>query len=176
MILNNYLKLKACVSQNMAPNTTPTTFPINMVDINGVNNRGCYGFSSPNDFFNTDNWALMKGLKLRLGTGTTEPTLNDNALVDDVTGSFTNIQTTVNTGCEDNKIKTVITMSATSNSANEITIREVGVTKSVCYNYASGTSWPFQFVDVMMVRELLEEPIVVPARASFSITFAWEEA
>lgn len=169
MITNNYYKLKAVVSANAIPPSTSQTFPANLTDISGSTGIGVYGDANPaHATFNTENWALRRRLSMRVGNGNTEPTLGDYCLDSDCTSWLTNTQITVNTGYEDNVIKTVITMSAINTGVNELVIREVGVFKGVYdLNVASH--------DILLVRELLEQPLTVPSGESFSLTFAWEE-
>lgn len=168
MITNNYYKLKAVVSANVIPPSTSQTFPANLTDISGNINLGVYGDANPGHAtFSTENWALRTRLSMRVGNGNTEPTFDDYCLDSDCNSWLSNIQTTVNTGYEGNVIKTVITMSAI-NGVNELVIKEVGVFKGV---YESG----LVNHDILLVRELLEQPLTVPPGGSFSLTFAWEE-
>ena len=169
MIVNNYYKLKSVVCANIIPPTTPQTLPANLKDIDGNTGIGVYGDANQaSATFNTENWALRKRLSMRVGNGNTEPTLGDYRLDSDCNSWLTNIQTTVNTGYEDNVIKTVITMSAINTGVNELVIKEVGVFKGI---YESG----LVNHDVLLVRELLEDPLTVPSGGAFSLTFAWEE-
>ena len=168
MIVNNYYKLKAVVCANIIPTTTKT-FPANLTDISGKTDLGVYGDANIADaMFSTENWALRMRLSMRVGNGNTEPTLGDYCLDSDCTSWLTNIQTTVNTGYEGNVIKTVITMSAINTGVNELVIKEVGVFKGL---YESGRVNH----DVLLVRELLDDPLTVPSGDAFSLTFAWEE-
>lgn len=169
MIVNNYYKLKSVVCANIIPPTTSQTFPANLTDINGATGIGVYGDANTGHAtFSTENWALRMRLSMRVGNGNTEPTLGDYCLDSDCNSWLTNIQTTVNTGYEDNVIKTVITMSAINTGVNELVIKEVGVFKGV---YESG----LVNHDVLLVRELLDDPLTVPSGGAFSLTFAWEE-
>lgn len=173
MILNNYLRLKAYTSGNTMSVSGDVSVPIGMVNMGGSSTNCGSCAQNGNGRFNTDNWELRGRLSLVVGQGSTEPTVNDTHLASSAMDSISNIVYSVNTGCEDNKLKTVITMSGFNSSPSQFTIREVGVVKSIAHAF-SGSAW--QMRDVLMVRELLEEPIVVPVNEGFSLTFAWEEA
>jgi hypothetical protein len=116
--------------------------------------------------------ANMKGdISCRLGTGTTDPTINDFSLVTDVTTCFTGITVQHSTVVTDNGAKVVYVISGTNNISEDITIREVGITKGVKYGSSSS---PSTFT-ILLTRDVLASPITVPAGQGFAFTYEWVE-
>lgn len=170
MILSNYAILKSYTSRKPLDSTYNIQEDIGLKDITG-STAECYGFASSSRF-NCDNWSLKTSLSMRVGVGDTEPEFTDYALGSDITSSIANTVITTTTTADGPKVKTVITMSGRNSSSSAITITEVGITKNIVVAYLN--YWAKK--EVLMVKELLEEPIEVPGNGSFSLTFSWEEA
>lgn len=95
-------------------------------------------------------------LRLALGTGTTDVDPDDYCLDNDVTNSFSGVTTSLTTTYEQGKLKVIFAFNGTNASGNELTITEVGaILKNSDDNYNA--------VDYLVARQLLDEPIVVPA-------------
>ena len=113
-------------------------------------------------------YALRNNLRVRLGTGSTEPTSSDYALENDVTASIgsLNVTTSVN---GDNGLVTNIVISGVNTTDSEIVIMELGIYINSAF-VASGTLY-----DVLLVRELFQQPLAVPAGKGFTLVVKWVE-
>lgn len=170
MILNNYYLLRAAIDNTRMPTPSEQEFamPTGMTAIDGT--TGLTLYTATNDMrFNTDNWALRTFLSMRVGIGTTEPVGTDYRLQSDMESYIVDRVVNVNVAESDGKLVTTITMTARSTA--HIIITEVGVTKGIVYTY--GYTYPKK--EVLLIRELLENPIDVPANQGFSLSFVWEE-
>lgn len=173
MILNNFWTLKGYVDANSCPCVGSSTVNLGL-------KRKSDGVSMPfaNDLtlniagLLSTNYTIRKGLKVFVGSGTTEPTTNDYALENDVTNSFSNVVTTCNTSTEESKITTVVTISGTNTTENAITIAEIGVGKDIAYDW-NGANLRTQ--EVLFIRHVLDTPKVVESGEGFMQTFAWDE-
>jgi len=111
---------------------------------------------------------IKSGLGILIGTGITDPLINDYALNSDVTSSFINRNISGVTGADGASVKTVLTFTGTNNTGSSITITEYGITKAV--NSSNNSTTP-----VLIMHELFDEPIVVPAGSSITIPIEWTE-
>lgn len=114
---------------------------------------------------------------LVVGTGSTEPTYEDYKLENISTtfthAAWTNIEQTYD---EESKSFTMtITEDLKNISANEIIIREFGVTYP-CVGYMSNStssSYNTNSECLLIYRDLLPEPVTVPAGGYLSLTLTW---
>lgn len=164
MILNNYWNLFAYTSTHWMSNGGDVPIPI--VPINNAN-HSVYSYYSDED----SPWKLRYPLSARVGTGTTAPTLSDYCLDNDVTSSISSYTVNSNTAYSNNQLLTTITISGQNNTANPITITEIGITKYIRFNDGSH----YYENQVLLVRELLDEPVEVPSGEGFTINFEWAE-
>ena len=112
---------------------------------------------------------IRSGLNVVVGTGIANPDISDYALGSDVTSSFSNTTISSNTGVDGASVKTVITLTGVNATDSPITITEYGITKAI--NSANSSTTP-----VLIIHELLPEPLVVPAGSSFSLPIEWAES
>lgn len=172
MILNNYWSFAAYVgTHNMtwmkytdsvsgAKNTSGDTVTM----IAGPNqNSGEWVEKASEDY------ALRKNLGAIVGAGTTEPTADDYALANDITNSISNFSCSVSTANDGGKLSTVVTITGVNNTANSITISEIGIYK----NYYADSG--FNFERCLFIRHILDTPKTVASGSGFSLTFEWTE-
>lgn len=112
---------------------------------------------------------MRSALGVVVGTGSTEPSIDDHALGSDVTSSFINLVCSYTTGADNASVKTVITLSGTNNTGSPITITEYGITKGV----PSGNTVT---TPVLFIHELLPEPVVVKPGHQFTLPIEWVES
>ena len=107
-------------------------------------------------------------LSIGLSTDNTEPSPNEYYLAGDIT-SWYNITQNFTTSYEEGKEITIAEFTAinTDTSVLSRTINSIAIFKNVVIN-TGGTA------KVLIVRELLEEPIVVPMQGTFQRVFKWE--
>ena len=112
---------------------------------------------------------MRSALGMLVGTGSTEPSIDDHALGSDVTSSFANLTCSYTTGADNASVKTVITLSGTNNTGSPITITEYGITKGI----PSGNN---ATTPVLFIHELLPEPVVVKPGCQFTLPIEWVES
>lgn len=112
---------------------------------------------------------VRSALNIVVGTGTTDPSMDDYALGADVTNSFINRTCSYITGPNNATVKTVITSSGTNNTGSPITITEYGITKGVPTGNQVTTP-------VLFFHELLPDPIVVQPGCQFILPIEWVSA
>ena len=109
-----------------------------------------------------------------VGTGTTDPTVDDYALEVDVTSSFSTTTTSVNfTVDEDGHFVVTMTWAGTNTSGQDITITEIGARKPLYKNASSSVaagSVTTTASQCLMIRHILQTPVTVEAGSGTSIT------
>lgn len=174
MVLDNYWQIKYASSQyNMWQEGGYTYYvdtsikTLTGVDISRVQ---CSFSGTMNYIYNAlKMYALRSNLMVRLGTGSTEPTSSDYALENDITSSIGSLHVTTGVGAE-NGLVTNIVVSGINTTDSEIVITELGIYINSAF-VSQGTAY-----DVLLVRELLEQPLAVPAGKGFTLVFRWVEA
>lgn len=112
---------------------------------------------------------------VRVGDGNTPVDIRDYKLDNDRTSSFTNTTLTQNIQSVNGHLQLIVTWSGTNSSNESITIREIGLLKSVYlvtsewYNYSSIITSPNPFT-AMTVRHILDEPVEIASGDSGSVT------
>lgn len=178
MILNNYYNLKSFISNHSITGGSYKYMNIGLKDMNG-NFVEHFVYDSYTTMGQqeavrdcTINYNLMGMLKVLVGTGTTEPSMTDYSLASDITSTLVNNATNVACCATDSSMNTVIVSSFRNSSGSSITIREVGIMKTVRdfpgYGQAINK-------DVLLVRFLLDTPKVVKANESFTMQYIWAE-
>lgn len=172
MILNNYYLLRAITDNVRIPmgNESEKTLANGMTFIDGTTDT--IYVTTQTSRYSTVNWALRVNLTMRVGTGTTDPVGTDYSLENDVTDYVADKVVTLNVAEVSNRLVTTMTISGRSTYSDNIVISEVGVTKNIITKYINY----FPTKEVLLVRELLEDPITIAPGQGFSITFVWEEA
>ena len=174
MVLDNYWQIKYASSQYSMwqPGGTGYFVDTSIKTLTGVDiTRVQCSFSGyMNNIYNAlKMYALRSNLMVRLGTGSTEPTSSDYALENDITSGIGSLRVTTGVG-GDNGLVTNIVISGINTTESEIVIKELGIYINSAFTM-DGTSY-----DVLLVRELLDEPLSVPAGKGFTLTFRWVEA
>ena len=145
----------------------------------GVN--GGYAMFSYTEWGNSVNRITLfkKSLSVRVGTGATDVDEEDYQLEADVTSSFTQVALSVqpSVSADGHQIIT-ITWTGMNNSANDITIKEIGLVKSFPMFVSSsiGTSQLGAIVseNILIARYILEEPVTINAGDSGTISIKIE--
>lgn len=174
MVLDNYWQIKYASSQYYLWHDSGASSEVSVAikDCNGtLINKILVSGSG-----NVSNWrtlfpmyALRYNLKALIGDGDVEPTSSDYALSSDITSSTGGLTVTTGTGA-DNGLVTNVVISGINTSNSEIIIKELGIYISSGFTF-NGTTY-----DVLLVRELLEQPLAVPAGKGFTLTFEWVES
>lgn len=168
MVLNNYWKAIQSLGRIYG---SSGNFSSGMVNISGdsVPNLLTYvGGSSSAGL-----WQIRTNkMGVLVGSGTTEPTAEDYRLENDVTSSFSNVSVSDSLNATENGLSQVFTVGGDNLSGDEITITEVGITKTYSgQNEVSDSSTQV----VLFARIVLDTPVVVPNNGSFQIPIQWLE-
>ena len=174
MVLDNYWKLKATASQNhlWVDGGVQLWYDTSIYDMDGVRIvriQTSYGGTSSNAY---DAWKLLclrSNLNFKVGSGAVAPTSSDYALTADITSNFGALNMISNTYA-DNGLATDINISGINATNSTQTINEIGLYISTAIQQSTGIR------KILLVHELLDQPINVPASKGFSITFRWVEA
>lgn len=102
---------------------------------------------------------------LVFGTGTTSPQYSDYSLEADCTSSFSVIGN-ITSNIEDAKINFTFNWQLTNNTNSDISITEIGVKKKV--SPSNGTT-----KNVLLLRQLLDEPFTIAAGATKVFNYTW---
>lgn len=170
MVLNNFKTWRSyTMSHNLLLGNTGTNFVnIGLVDVSG--NPG-WKFACTTYVGGTNaNWTFNSPSSY-IGSGTTEPTEMDYALETNETSKFSNIQRTTNISADGGSWLLVHTISGVNVSQSDVTISEIGLTIKLIV----GNDVITQSVEFMLVRALLDQPLIVPAGKGFILTFQWVE-
>lgn len=167
MVLNNYWKAVRSLGLMTGSNGT---FDSGMINVSGTAIPNLLTYISGTS--SAGLWQIRtKGMSARVGKGNAAVTVNDYSLDDDCTSSFDNYSVTQNLGI-DNALTDVFTISGDNGTGSEITLTEVGITKTYSgQNEVSDSSTQ----EVMFARLLLSNPVTVPAGGSFQLSVKWEE-
>lgn len=180
MIVNNYWNLRRYIDSNNYPNTSSLTryeFGLrykNPYSIDVMTDSSCKVLTSCSDSMLP--WNIFKGLFLRVGSGTSTPTLDDYWMIDnntdvDVTDAFINYTSSCIVTCEDGKSIARFVASGNNPTESAITITELSICKQVMVNYGLGYSNYCPYI--MFVHETLSSPITVQPREGFHLPFDW---
>ena len=174
MILNNYWNWKSFIEKNPMGNGGNANQDIGLLDLSGNHANFCYS-SANNGYMSTHmgliyNWAIKRSLSARIGSGDTAVQASDYALATDITSNFSNVSVTSSTSADGNSEKTITTISGTNTSGSSKTIKEVGITGIVYWNPNSDEQ------TILLVRQILNDPIEVANGQTFTVTITWEEA
>lgn len=114
------------------------------------------------------------GLAMRLGTGTTTPSIVDYHLENDITSSFSSRANSITRDWIDGKGLVIgIVATGTNSSSDPITINEIGISKNMYFSSGnSSTSYP-RVCTFLFTRDVLEEPITVQPGSNFRIDYNW---
>lgn len=169
MILNNYWEWITQISANLALNAGALSIDTAIKDLNGTTQQLFVHAASSAQHLTAINRNLtFRGdLVVLLGKGTTEVTVDDYCLADDITDTISNKNTTVNVTSDEN-LKTIIVVTGTNLTNEPITITEVGIKKTL----STGNTGTF---DTLLVRKLLDTPLEVPSNKHFTLSFEWIE-
>lgn len=174
MILNNYWNLFAGISKITPTIRDNRVSDFSLRDFNNdpvlVTTAFYYSFGPADTMIN--NWNPRSWLSVRIGSGDTEPTVGDYKLATDITSSIADYNYELDTTSSGAKIKTLVIVSGTNNQSSAITIREIGVVKTVETADSGNSSQP---KDILVVRYLLENPVTVQPYQGFDLTFEWVE-
>lgn len=173
MILDNYWNYKAAVSDKFYYAGSNVLIQNACVDLEGNAVEIRWASAGEANYFGK-NFSDRVLLEARIGTGDTEPTAADYSLDTDVTSSFT-MSLTQSLSYEDGLYKTIIFISATNNSANDITVKEIGVCKAILPKDSSGDLYPYD-PRILFVRHILDEAVTVPSHGSRTFTFEWDQS
>lgn len=111
----------------------------------------------------------FNGVRVGIGTGQIQP--SDYCLFNDITSDISNLEFEVMHSTLDNKFSSIINISGINNTGSEITITELGITKTFIINTTGAQGAP-----IMLAKLLLNRPVTVPANGAFAFTIEWDEA
>lgn len=173
MITNNFFNLLGYIRAN-APAWVPSGGGVALyADIGLKNTSGnaiSFQYASYNDNLELQltlkNWRPWANLSAKVGTGTTEPAATDYNIENDASSNISGLTTTFNINAGNNAATLTLSISGINNSAAPLTLTEVCIFKDI--NIASGAT-------CMILREMLPNPLIVPAGSGFTITLTWAE-
>lgn len=169
MILNNYWNWRAYMSSHTCLSGLQSSGNYFYIGTKSLDGSNMSVYISTYCTGSQKNWS-MTDLTSYIGSGSTTPTVDDYAMEDDRTSSFTNVQRSFNIAADDNKVSIIHTITGTNATNSDITISEIGIVQPL-YCYPSNS-----LVYTMFIHDILEQPIVVPPGRSFSLTFEWVES
>ena len=180
MVLNNFWSLMAGLGNTIAYNSGLQPTDIYLVDTSGEVRRIMFCNStstgSTTNYIHDAN-AYWWNLKAFVGSGTRTPTTDDYCLVDDITSSFNFFSLSYEAECRDGSCILVATISGANNTGSTLTVSEVGLGKNLCWGTrVSETSWNTGNFDALYVREVLDNPIIVPPARGFTLTLEWVQS
>lgn len=173
MILNNYWNWKAFINKQRLSTSGYAGANIGVINTSGTAISFLYSVNGNGYISNYGNallnWTLKSGLSVVVGAGTIEPQGTDYTLESPI--SMSNISVTTDTSADGNTEKTVLTISGTNTTGNAVIIKEIGITKTAYANNNSGGTAHA----ILLLRELLANPINLENGQSFSLTIDWIE-
>lgn len=175
MILNNYWKYLAVMFNSNNLVQTEIIKNTGVRNTSGVSFGITAGSSYYTNYINelSVNLYPRKNTTVRVGTGDTAVTADDYDLANDVTNALSNVTNSQNLVVNDEgKLITTYLFSATNNTGNELTIKEVGIHKANIWGGSNGSE-PKN--SCFLARKILDNPITVPNGTSFTVNFVWEE-
>ena len=126
------------------------------------------------------NYYVSETMGFRVGTGSTPVSIDDYKLDTDVTSSFSDRRCTTEFSSEDGHMIITETWVGTNNTAEDITITEVGILNRFLsvVNPANGVTanGNSSAKAVLLLRKVLETPILVPAGHTATITIRIDES
>jgi hypothetical protein len=172
MILSNYWKLKKG-TDTISPYIYPSSSEANLgiVDTAG-NSRDTYlsADSSSQYSYGREAREFAYNLGVILSSDTGSYTIDDYALANDITASFTiSNLTATEVSNADGGITRVITIAGQNTSNNRETIRKVGITKTLHTRDDQAA-----YIALMAIVNL-DEPIAVNAGGDFVVVTEWVE-
>ena len=170
MILKNYWDVMNNIMTEASVGTTKTE-TVKGTDGNDVTYLCAASNNSYEMQYVISNANLKGDVSMVVGTGDDDVTFNDYSLDTDVTSSISDTSLTVNHVTTSTGAKVVYTFSGTNDTANPITISEMGITKVL----KTGSTGTPTTGTVLLAREVLSEGVVVPAGSGFVLTFEWTE-
>ena len=171
MILNNYWQLKYAVDSGIFRYTGNSKAEnIGIVTMAGASSNtliAAYGGDASRQIHNMQ---LKSNLRCVLGSGTTPPERTDYALETDISSSISSLSVVCSTSYQNGQEITTLTITGTNLTGSALTINEIGICKTIYYDNSSNAT-----VDVLLVREVLDTPIVIGAGSGLSKTYTWTE-
>ncbi len=163
MYNNNYWKMRA-----YGCNTVPVANNYSLINI-GLQNKSGTEFSNYVISGNTvapyfsSVWNYALATRLIVGTGDTEATANDVDLESSAMSSLSNVSFSYICGADDDQLTTVFSLSVSNATSNDIVIKEVGLETGI-------SDSNYDEVKILTAREVLKNPITIPAGGSKVIT------
>ena len=181
MILNNGWNIIGTVPSISYNGLSAVDTGLSVTDINGVSHILCLPYQWDHNmdqeskaFIYTCNPKMyLNGLWVKIGTGTTPPTLTDYCLENDVTNQFKNIKMTMNSTV--NNGRGIITFIITGTNPGGVThkITEIGIGKLCTCDWDTSTSSLMYVKDIMYIREVLDNPFFVHPGQGFTLSLEW---
>ena len=185
MILQNYWKYKYTIN-TITPegqgtgslNTSTSMIDTSGAAVSAVQNyhNANFTYAVPQLGYILENTKIIKNISLVFDSGDTEIEGDDYAMPDAISGiSDISLSVTYTGEAEDGKV--TIAYSGTNSNAESITIKRVGVVKSIIKIGEDTTiSTDKVLTPVLIGYTDLEEPLTVPAGTGFTINLEWTEA
>lgn len=170
MILNNYWEWITQISKNLGLNQGGLSVDTAIKDLSGITKQLFVRAANSAQHLTAINRNLQfRGdLVVLLGKGTTEVTIDDYCLADDITDLITNKSTSVEVTSDEN-LKTIIVVTGTNLTDETIIIKEIGIKKTLTEDGSNHT------YDTLLARKILDTPLEVPSNRHFTLTFEWIE-
>lgn len=168
MILSNYWKwLNAILTTN--PTSTEYYDPASDIGLKDLNGATTYISLSSSDATRRYRVRNINDGSVRVGNGNGEITADDYAMSGDITDNISNLNYSINSAGTDEGLNRTIAISGINNTANNITITEVGYCKYI-------EAEQHDSAQVLFAKVQLSEPVLVAAGGNFLINLSWIEA
>lgn len=166
MILSNYWKwLNAILTIDPYLSDGNSHDNVGMKDLSGNNVTSTF---SSDDARRPWSARSFNNGGVRLGSGNAEITVNDYAMSSDITDNIDDLNYTVNSAGTDEGLSRTIAISGINNTANNMTITEVGY-------YINNYDYNNTTYKVLMAKVKLTEPVIVATGGNFLINVEWLE-
>lgn len=168
MLLNNYWNMRQYVDTHYVQQSSGT------VDIGLKNMSGTSVNFTLNSAYHTvigNNACMRSQLTGYVGTSDTAVQKTDYALGTDITSKLSNMNTVVNSGLIGDSFRSIVIISGLNNTGSTISLKEYGIAKGVYYHPSDSGA----IEQVMLIRAILNQPIVLPNGQGFQIIYEWVE-
>ena len=167
LLTNNYKEWRRLVSSINFAGDGWKVCDSALIDEGGTNRRWTYDFgtSSGDLGYHNQQRTFDSALSIKVGSGITPASWSDYALANKITsGSISNVQRAYS--LETGKLRIRITFKYSAPGNSDITIKEIGLFKTMRWSTSSS-----DYSDFLFARHVLSQAVTVPANASALITF-----
>lgn len=174
MILTNYWKwLDGCLKYHAGVNNI---VDVGVIDTNGHSTEILYGTTTTNAtiYRRIGDTRTLNNVYPSFGTGDNVIRSSDYRLTNEITTSVINTNITI-TSSADDYMKKIIAISGLNNTDSRLEITEIGLYKVIFQNAATTSGSSGDPTNILLAIIKLDEPLIVEAHNSFTVTIEWDE-